>query len=640
MTKIEFNKNLLLKVKRYIGEHYLSERLWKYFQNNNISYLLDVVTKTKTSLLKEPNLGRKTLNELEDLLKNFNLTLGMKIPNWSTDDLNELLNNFDNLIENQDYKPKYRQDFFITIDEVEFSVRTQNCLRSLNIRYVGDLIQKSVNNLLREPNFGRKSLNETREFVNKLGLSLNMKIDDWGNTIEEFERSGFIKSEKKIIVRKKTQWGKYEKYVSDPVLLIQKVLGDIKNLSPTNQRSIEVISRRYGLNESRKEETLEEIGNYLGVTRERVRQIEGKAKRKIKFRISSFRERLLKKIVQEIKNLAEKKGSILIHYRTIKEFFKDKSEYFLIVTILVNQKIINTQFKKTSAIRTLINSEFEKFGIYKSIWVTKKIDDELKNNFKILSEQGRDFILPINFFEEKYKIKQADVVEFGPAFNINIYKDYIFKGYITRKNSFIKRIAHLHKVACCLPSPIKINSEIFKLYEQECSEKLYFDDFYRIINGYRNNLFLRISNNTFIALKKPKFENFKTIKMENKNNLHYEIPLKISWETCVNSMFNILKDNPLITGYDLFTKFAELNKNYSRSSGPIYSRIGLQVGKLALGSPGRYATKEYIEEIKDKNKVFPKLFTNGQIRVYARARKSGESINLYPCWNRKQEFEW
>lgn len=65
------------------------------------------------------------------------------------------------------------------VDELELTVRAANCLKSENIRYIGELISKSEYDLLRTPNLGRKSLSEIKAVLNELGLSLGMKVDDW-----------------------------------------------------------------------------------------------------------------------------------------------------------------------------------------------------------------------------------------------------------------------------------------------------------------------------------------------------------------------------------------------------------------------------------------------------------------------------
>ena len=65
------------------------------------------------------------------------------------------------------------------VDELELSVRSANCLKNDNIVYIGDLIQKSEAEMLRTPNFGRKSLNEIKEVLAQMGLHLGMEVTNW-----------------------------------------------------------------------------------------------------------------------------------------------------------------------------------------------------------------------------------------------------------------------------------------------------------------------------------------------------------------------------------------------------------------------------------------------------------------------------
>ncbi|WP_118134093.1 DNA-directed RNA polymerase subunit alpha [Oceanicella sp. SM1341] len=65
------------------------------------------------------------------------------------------------------------------VDELELSVRSANCLKNDNIVYIGDLIQKTEAEMLRTPNFGRKSLNEIKEVLTTMGLHLGMDVVDW-----------------------------------------------------------------------------------------------------------------------------------------------------------------------------------------------------------------------------------------------------------------------------------------------------------------------------------------------------------------------------------------------------------------------------------------------------------------------------
>ncbi|MEM7527770.1 MAG: DNA-directed RNA polymerase subunit alpha C-terminal domain-containing protein, partial [Pseudomonadota bacterium] len=65
------------------------------------------------------------------------------------------------------------------VDELELSVRSANCLKNDNIVYIGDLIQKTEAEMLRTPNFGRKSLNEIKEVLTTMGLHLGMDVPQW-----------------------------------------------------------------------------------------------------------------------------------------------------------------------------------------------------------------------------------------------------------------------------------------------------------------------------------------------------------------------------------------------------------------------------------------------------------------------------
>jgi len=73
----------------------------------------------------------------------------------------------------------FNRNLLRKVDELELSVRSANCLKNDNIVYIGDLVQKSESEMLRTPNFGRKSLNEIKEVLAQMGLSLGMQIPNW-----------------------------------------------------------------------------------------------------------------------------------------------------------------------------------------------------------------------------------------------------------------------------------------------------------------------------------------------------------------------------------------------------------------------------------------------------------------------------
>jgi DNA-directed RNA polymerase subunit alpha len=80
----------------------------------------------------------------------------------------------------EDHKPgKLNDNLFKSVDELELSVRSANCLKNADIRYIGDLVQKTEVEMLKTKNFGRKSLNEIKEILAEMGLSLGMKLENW-----------------------------------------------------------------------------------------------------------------------------------------------------------------------------------------------------------------------------------------------------------------------------------------------------------------------------------------------------------------------------------------------------------------------------------------------------------------------------
>jgi DNA-directed RNA polymerase subunit alpha len=74
---------------------------------------------------------------------------------------------------------KFNENLLRTVDELELSVRSANCLANANIKYIGDLVQKTESEMLKTKNFGRKSLKEIKEILSEMGLSLGMKLDSW-----------------------------------------------------------------------------------------------------------------------------------------------------------------------------------------------------------------------------------------------------------------------------------------------------------------------------------------------------------------------------------------------------------------------------------------------------------------------------
>lgn len=89
----------------------------------------------------------------------------------------------------EEKKIPFNKNLLKKVEELELSVRSANCLKNENILYIGDLVQRSEGEMLRTPNFGRKSLNEIKEVLVNMGLTLGMNIPEWPpENIEELAK--------------------------------------------------------------------------------------------------------------------------------------------------------------------------------------------------------------------------------------------------------------------------------------------------------------------------------------------------------------------------------------------------------------------------------------------------------------------
>jgi DNA-directed RNA polymerase subunit alpha len=95
----------------------------------------------------------------------------------------------DELVEEEATELPFNRNLLRKVEELELSVRSANCLKNENIVYIGDLVQKTESELLRTPNFGRKSLNEIREVLVDMGLELGLLVPEWPpENIDELSR--------------------------------------------------------------------------------------------------------------------------------------------------------------------------------------------------------------------------------------------------------------------------------------------------------------------------------------------------------------------------------------------------------------------------------------------------------------------
>jgi DNA-directed RNA polymerase alpha subunit len=146
---------------------FLTVRTLNALKMQNVITLSDLLSCNKFDLLNNKNVGLKTLDDIVDSLNIFNQK-----------------NNTSFLIketpsQEKNIKTILNRNLFIKINELNFSTRTNNCLKNEKIIYVGDLVQKTESDILKIPYFGRKSLKEIKDNLSEMSLYLGLEIPNW-----------------------------------------------------------------------------------------------------------------------------------------------------------------------------------------------------------------------------------------------------------------------------------------------------------------------------------------------------------------------------------------------------------------------------------------------------------------------------
>jgi hypothetical protein len=192
LEDLPFNRNLLRKVE----ELEFSVRTDGGLKRDHIVYIGDLVQRSEQEMLRIPNIGRKPLNEIKEVLASMGLGLGMSVAGWPPENIEELrryLNEPVSLVEppappDLNNLP-FNRNFLRKVDELEFSARTDRYLKNDNIVYIGDLVQKTEQEVRQRASLGRKILIEIGKVLAAMGLSLGMTVPGWPpENIEELAK--------------------------------------------------------------------------------------------------------------------------------------------------------------------------------------------------------------------------------------------------------------------------------------------------------------------------------------------------------------------------------------------------------------------------------------------------------------------
>ncbi|MDA7478479.1 hypothetical protein N8910_01465 [Candidatus Pelagibacter ubique] len=362
--------------------------------------------------------------------------------------INFIVNNFEKLSTN--------------INEIGFSLRTQNCLNNLSIKDIGELIQLSGNYLLKTPNFGRKSLSEIQSLLKNINLNLDT-VFDWPP--ENYKSLKKNKTANSIININPTSREVEIIKVDDQIVDRDFLFNLIK--SSLTDREYSIIKDRFW-----KGETLEKIGQDKKVTRERIRQIESKAVRKLKKNKS-----IVKKFLEKHKNEIFNKYSCTPELVTEKSISKIKIKYplnDLEGLIYLSIEIIHEGNYGESHVQKKYSFFKKNFNSLGGAWYKKGNINDLENNTedliylldkKPLPRQCENARLLLKLTKEDY------MNSFHMAQNNTNYymiRNYICKNSYNFSNLSNAYLVRMHEVLFnSSPNTFLKNDDIIKLIKTD-----------------------------------------------------------------------------------------------------------------------------------------------------------------------------
>ena len=386
-------KNLFIK----IDEIDFSVRTMNCLKNDNIVFIGDLVTRTQSYLLKTPNFGHKSLDEIKNILESMSLYLGMEII-WPPEDiainsvenikpwkekLKQLTNNY---LKFSDLNDDNQINFFLPIKDVFDNPRVISSCMNLEIDNFGDLHQK-INTLNNIPNLGIRSIDEIKITLLKyISIPIDTIIEDWDLTKSTLLQKYTKKLENKNYDESSKDFKNFQ-YLDEEINELMKKI---------NYKRQDIIEYHYGLDGSGIK-TLELSGKHFGVTRERIRQIIAKYLRLVeKKKISGFI--ILKKINELLIQLCpiscinfEKylldNGIVKNRYHTktilsLMKLFLNKDNFCL----LEKKSIIDIKKKpKYLKLKKFVFSNFNNYGFIRTAFLSKKFNLQSKQIIDLLS---------------------------------------------------------------------------------------------------------------------------------------------------------------------------------------------------------------------------------------------------------------
>ena len=161
----ELSKRAKAYLDKPVAELELSVRSQNTLEAAGITTIKELVMQTESDMLKYRDFGRKSLNELKEILSEMDLGFAMQVDDFGKENSAEL----------SDHAKAYLDK---PVAELELSVRSANTLEAAGVTTVGELVMLTESDILRYRDFGRKSLNELKQILSEMDLRFGIKLDE------------------------------------------------------------------------------------------------------------------------------------------------------------------------------------------------------------------------------------------------------------------------------------------------------------------------------------------------------------------------------------------------------------------------------------------------------------------------------
>ena len=454
VTSDNLDEKLLINIHEEIP---ISTKTSNSLRDQGVIFIEQLIGYTEKQLLSFPRMGKQGLNEIENILSDLGLRINSleNISNIFPDNTLDVKKKV--TISLEKIKPEILEKISINIlDDWPLSVRTINVCKKENIIFLGDLIFKHPEDLLKSKNFGQKSLNEINEFITRYGINideLNIGHNEWKNLRDKlFFDLKYKQIDKEVSTREfaidrnvwsnRSMFKDFNSFKKDFIQLNKiKISIDIQStdlekliiedveyiISLFTQKFEKIFRARYGYRE--KFQTLGEIGAELSVTRERVRQLEAKLVRSF-YKLGKLEKKNILDYFKQYQSLDFHKlfpnlnKNFYKNYSEWKNTKEDKFDNFMEMYCGVNKGFFNTTGR--------ILKDFN-FNILKEIFIFTPSGILIDNFIEIIKDNyGYDYFTSksaLEFMNNKEFIKIIDDKVYPIKINKNEEVAHILLNY-------------------------------------------------------------------------------------------------------------------------------------------------------------------------------------------------------------------